>query len=372
MKDRNIAAAFESARRIVDTNPISIFERQLQGFEQVTAIISSVATLSSFTRRKAWPILFLTSIFSFAEKLGLLSKLTFNLLGKSNKHNGKDSITSSANADWQSLDMSISVLKRKKNQLEKLASSVPARPELMIFGAKDWLLNHHNEVTERWRLLEQLRMREKRNSKGWSSFCQGDMVAGLQGALRASLCLLVAYQPDYFGLSLSQLTFLEASIDGMYSSFFKLQKFVFKKLVKDLFEVRNLFECIEIKSTVLKLPEDPAPYIPNVRGMKVEFREVTFRYSKEAPPVLKKISFTIDAGQMVSIVGYNGSGRGTQITALTIGKTTLIKLLTLLEKPSQGEILINDVPISGYDPRILRTNISALFQDFCTVCSQSH
>ena len=93
MKDSNIAAAFESARRIVDTNPISIFERQLQSFEQVTAIISSVAALSSFTRRKAWPILFLTSIFSFAEKLGLLSKLTFNLLGKSNKHHGKDSLT---------------------------------------------------------------------------------------------------------------------------------------------------------------------------------------------------------------------------------------------------------------------------------------
>ena len=208
--------------------------------------------------------------------------------------------------------MSISVLKRKKTQLEKLASSIPARPELMIFGAKDWLLNHHNEVTERWRLLEQLKMREKRKSKGWSSFFQGDMVASLQGGLRASLCLLVAYQPDYFGLSLSQLTFLEASIDGMYSSIFKLQKFVFKKLVTDLFEVRNLFECMEIKSTVLKLPEDPAPYIPNVRGMKVEFREVTFRYSKEAPPVLKKISFTIDAGQMVSIVGYNGSGQEPQ------------------------------------------------------------
>jgi ABC-type ATPase involved in cell division len=48
------------------------------------------------------------------------------------------------------------------------------------------------------------------------------------------------------------------------------------------------------------------------------------------------------------------------------GKSTLIRLLTLIEKPTQGQILINDVDVSQYDSQIVRTKMSVLFQDFRT------
>jgi len=47
-----------------------------------------------------------------------------------------------------------------------------------------------------------------------------------------------------------------------------------------------------------------------------------------------------------------------------IGKSMLIKMLTLFEPPSEGEILFNGVSAKKYDARILRANMSVLFQDF--------
>ena len=61
----------------------------------------------------------------------------------------------------------------------------------------------------------------------------------------------------------------------------------------------------------------------------IEFRNVSFRYPNTASPALNRISFRINKGDKIAIVGTNGSG-----------KTTLIKLLLGLYPPSDGEILI--------------------------------
>lgn len=47
-----------------------------------------------------------------------------------------------------------------------------------------------------------------------------------------------------------------------------------------------------------------------------------------------------------------------------VGKSTLIRLLTLLEKPTKGNIYINDVNVAEYLPKVVRTKMSVLFQDF--------
>jgi ABC-type multidrug transport system fused ATPase/permease subunit len=74
-----------------------------------------------------------------------------------------------------------------------------------------------------------------------------------------------------------------------------------------MFKIRNLFECIDIKSKV-SVPENPAAYKSHPDGMKIQVKDLTFGYGKDTPPVLKNVNFTIEPGQIVSIVGYNGSG----------------------------------------------------------------
>jgi len=89
-------------------------------------------------------------------------------------------------------------------------------------------------------------------------------------------------------------------------------------------------------------------------GIKsIEFINVTFTYPKCEKPVLKNISFKIEGGEKISIVGLNGAG-----------KTTLIKLLCRLYKPDSGMIKINGMNIFEYDHESYLARIAAVFQDY--------
>lgn len=91
-------------------------------------------------------------------------------------------------------------------------------------------------------------------------------------------------------------------------------------------------------------PEQP------MRG-KVELNRVWFSYTS-GNPVLKDISFTINPGETVAIVGHTGSG-----------KTTIISLLNRLYHIEKGAILVDDVNIEAYDLDYLRKNIGVVLQD---------
>ncbi|HME52010.1 MAG TPA: ABC transporter ATP-binding protein [Candidatus Lokiarchaeia archaeon] len=84
----------------------------------------------------------------------------------------------------------------------------------------------------------------------------------------------------------------------------------------------------------------------------VVFDHVTFAYPGTDKPVLKDISFKIEPGQTIAIVGTTGSG-----------KTTLTKLLSRLYDVSSGQILIDDIPIQGYSLQSLRSQIAFIEQD---------
>jgi ABC-type multidrug transport system fused ATPase/permease subunit len=133
------------------------------------------------------------------------------------------------------------------------------------------------------------------------------MFPQLDTGVKSLIYLFVAFHPDYFGMPISQLTFLESAVQGIYSSVVTLQSYLADYLVKDMFTIRNLFECINIKSKVAR-PENPATYLSHPNGMKIQVKDMSFTYNEEFPPVLQNVNFTIEPGEIVSIVGYNGSG----------------------------------------------------------------
>jgi ATP-binding cassette subfamily B protein len=99
-------------------------------------------------------------------------------------------------------------------------------------------------------------------------------------------------------------------------------------------------------------PPDPRPFpTPVTKG--IEVRTVTFRYPGTERDVLKNVSFTIQPGEHVAIVGENGSG-----------KTTLVKLLCRLYDPQAGAILIDDVDLREIRVNDLRDHFSVVFQDY--------
>lgn len=88
-------------------------------------------------------------------------------------------------------------------------------------------------------------------------------------------------------------------------------------------------------------------------GHTIEFQNVSFRYPGTQRDVLKDISFTIQPGDTVVLVGLNGAG-----------KTTLLKLLTRLYDPTQGRILLDGHEIKEYDTNELYAMFGVIFQDF--------
>lgn len=86
---------------------------------------------------------------------------------------------------------------------------------------------------------------------------------------------------------------------------------------------------------------------------KIDFVDVSFKYPTNENYALRNISFSVNKGEKIAIVGENGAG-----------KTTLIKLLTRFYNIEEGELLINNISISNFDPEKFRENVSAIFQDF--------
>lgn len=90
---------------------------------------------------------------------------------------------------------------------------------------------------------------------------------------------------------------------------------------------------------------------PSFKG-KIEFQNVTFIYPNTEKKVLDDVSFTINPGESVGIIGTNGSG-----------KTTIEKLILGLYDPTEGSILLDGIDIKQIDPADLRRNISYVPQD---------
>jgi len=94
----------------------------------------------------------------------------------------------------------------------------------------------------------------------------------------------------------------------------------------------------------------PAPR-PIVEGF--EFRNVSFRYPGTSRLVLNGLNFHLRPGERVALIGENGEG-----------KTTIVKLITRLYDPTEGQVLLDGVDLREYRLEDLYREIGVIFQDF--------
>jgi ATP-binding cassette subfamily B multidrug efflux pump len=146
---------------------------------------------------------------------------------------------------------------------------------------------------------------------------------------------------------------------GEIFAFFSYLNMFFRPL-RQLAEQFNMFQSamaaaertFRLLDTGITVKNPPHPHTidRNFKG-KITFKNVNFAYKQENP-VLKDLSFEIQPGEKVALVGYTGSG-----------KTTIIKLINRLYDIQAGTILIDDVPVDQYDMYELRSRISTVPQD---------
>ncbi|MFO3701862.1 energy-coupling factor transporter ATPase [Staphylococcus felis] len=84
----------------------------------------------------------------------------------------------------------------------------------------------------------------------------------------------------------------------------------------------------------------------------LQFKNVSFQYDEHGPTVLKDVHFEVEAGQWVSIVGHNGSG-----------KSTIAKLIAGIEENFDGDIVINQSSIKHTELSAFRNHIGIVFQN---------
>jgi len=133
---------------------------------------------------------------------------------------------------------------------------------------------------------------------------------------------------------------LQTAITGLGSSFFNISE-----------TELNIFNLLELLSIQNNLPPNGTRR-PQSDRRKIEIRGLSFTYSGTDHSVLNDISLCIDQGETVAIVGPNGSG-----------KTTLAKLIAQFYVPTEGKILINDLPAGEFDRKALYETTSFLTQN---------
>jgi ATP-binding cassette, subfamily B, bacterial len=113
----------------------------------------------------------------------------------------------------------------------------------------------------------------------------------------------------------------------------------------------DLLAFFDMQPTIQSKPDAlPAPR-PIVRGF--EFRNVSFRYPGSSRLVLDGLNFHLRPGERVALIGENGEG-----------KTTIVKLITRLYDPTEGQILLDGVDLKEYRLEDLYREIGVIFQDF--------
>ena len=160
---------------------------------------------------------------------------------------------------------------------------------------------------------------------GWVGF------AAIAGAITIGQMTMYIAQ---FRLGQSAVTSSLTSVNGMY---------------EDNLYLSNLTEYLEHE-----VPEQSGNLHAGPRPEDgIRFENVSFFYPGSDVPALDNVSLHITPGESLAIVGENGSG-----------KTTLIKLLTRLYTPTQGQIMLEGLPLQEWDVDTLRRKIGVIFQDF--------
>ncbi len=178
------------------------------------------------------------------------------------------------------------------------------------------------------------------------------------GALLSTLSTLAYYGAYVFiiiqtvnGLiTVGTLTFLSGSFSRMQSLLQGIMR-RFSRIAEGALYLQDLFEFLAIEPQI-KNTERVIPFPDQVKE-GFTFENVSFKYPNSEYYAIRNLSFQLQAGEKLALVGENGAG-----------KTTLVKLLARLYEPTEGRILLDGIDIKNYDLRSLRDNIGVIFQDY--------
>ncbi|SEQ09972.1 ATP-binding cassette, subfamily B [Lentzea xinjiangensis] len=239
------------------------------------------------------------------------------------------------------LQWKLGPVERRELFFSALLTNVQAAKEIRLFGIGSYLRDRMSAQRRRFNgetaKLDRTQL--------YVQFGVGVVTAGFAGGALVWAVLAAAGGK----ITVGDLSLVVASIAGVQAAALGVVRDLAASH-KQLLLFRHYLEIVR-SETDLPVPTDPVP-VPPLRKA-IEFRDVWFRYSPNHPWTLRGVSFSIEHGRALGLVGRNGAG-----------KTTLVKLLCRMYDPERGAILWDGVDLRNLDPAELRLRIGAVFQDY--------
>ena len=151
-------------------------------------------------------------------------------------------------------------------------------------------------------------------------------------------------------LSIGDLTFLAGSFRQL-RSLLEAVLSRFTAVSQGAIYLKDFFDFFDIQPRI-KAISNPRPF-PKKIIQGFTFEDVGFKYINEERWANRHLSFMLQAGEKLALVGENGAG-----------KTTLVKLLARLYDPTEGRILLDGYDLKEYDLIELRRQVGVIFQDY--------
>ncbi|EPQ59659.1 P-loop containing nucleoside triphosphate hydrolase protein [Gloeophyllum trabeum ATCC 11539] len=238
----------------------------------------------------------------------------------------------------------------KLEKMRNLAYSETHRREILAWDLAPWILRCWDNARRTMLGLEQM------DSDLFKEFSFAALFAQLQLSLADILAvsqnipLLLMLQSS--GGSLGSVALYRNSVQGLV---YTIREFLstFRMLAQSVFLMGAFSAAMDIRPRLRPAKCMQVPYRSLKKGMRIEARNLCYTYPGCVEPALKGVSFKLEPGERLAIVGHNGSG-----------KSTLAQILTRILDFDSGELLVNDVDIRRYCPNEYHRHISSIFQGF--------
>ncbi len=232
--------------------------------------------------------------------------------------------------------------KRQMDYLRQVAGSREGAKEVKLFGLNKFFTDRFQALADAIYVEDVALSRSKLIVGGLLG------IIGTLGYYGAYVYVIVRTLGGRYDIG--EFTFLTTSIQQASSNLQQVFSTASGIADQALF-LTDLLAFFEMKPTVMSKPSGlPAPKVIQ-RGF--EFRNVSFKYAGTDRNVLSNFNLTLAPGERIALIGENGQG-----------KTTVVKLITRLYDPTEGQILLDGVDLRDYDLADLHRQIGVIFQDF--------
>ena len=233
-------------------------------------------------------------------------------------------------------------VKREMDYLRQVGGSKEAAKELKLFNLSNYFTDRFAKLSE---AIYHENIALSRARLFWGSIFAIISNGGYYGSY-----VYVIWRAIHGGYDIGTFAFITGSVQQAQAALQQVFSLASGIADQALF-LTDLIAFFDMKPIVIS--KENGMKVPRPIKQGFEFRNVSFAYPGTERRVLKNFNFSLRPGERIALIGENGQG-----------KTTVVKLITRLYDPTEGQILLDGVDLREYAIDDLHQEMGVIFQDF--------